>query len=92
MDLGTRLYTWRTHLKLTLQEVAKRTGQLITQPTLTKLECGSETVRWFVLESVITKGLRLPLHRFFGRVPKIHIPAPTGRPRTVSRPIIQRQA
>lgn len=85
MDLSIRLYAWRLHRGMTLQQVAKRSG--IASKTLSKAECEQRGMKVDTLDRVVTKAFGIDLRRFFGAVPKVRPPGPRpGRPRTVSRP------
>jgi transcriptional regulator with XRE-family HTH domain len=68
MDIGTRLYSWRSHLGLTLKAVSRRAG--VGHAMLSKMEIGHSNVRLAKLEAIVTRGLKMSMVKFFGKPPR----------------------
>lgn len=86
MDLATRLWTWRTHRGLSLQQVADRSGVGIHM--LNKAECGKRDLGFARVRRVVERAFETTLPKFCGTLPKVRVPIGlAGRPRSSSRPL-----
>lgn len=85
MDLAKRLWTWRTHRGMTLQQVSDRSSVSVT--LLTKVECGVRDLSTKSLLIVVRKVFLVTMEEFWGELPKVRRTTMRGRPRTVSKPI-----
>lgn len=87
MNLALRLWMWRTHRGLTLQQVSDRSGVSLTM--LTKAECDQRDLSTKSLVAVAEKAIGVTMSRFWATPPKVRPPVGrAGAPRTTSKPLI----
>jgi len=85
MKLAKRVWAWRTHRGLTLQQVCDRSGVSVT--LLTKVECGIRDLPTRLLVAVVERAFRMDMSAFWSEVPRVKRVNMRGRPRTTSRPL-----
>lgn len=84
MDEPTRIHRWRKHLQLTLQELADRCDLSVS--CVGQAETGSRQSRQQTLRTIVERGLKLTMERFYGKLPPARRSRgpKVGRPRTVT--------